>query len=49
MHDDDAEVADEDANTQIVTDQRSRVHSKASLTLEILERRKGRPTQGTDK
>ena len=34
MHDD-AGVADDDANTQIVTDQRSGVHSKASLTLEI--------------
>ena len=35
MHDD-AEVADDDANTQIVTDQRSRGHSKASPTLEIV-------------
>ena len=34
MHD--AEVADDDANTQIVTDQRSRVHSEASPTLEII-------------
>ena len=32
---DDAEVADDDANTQMVTGQRSRVHSEASLTLEI--------------
>ena len=34
MHD--AEVADDDANTHIVTDQRSRVYSEASLTLEII-------------
>ena len=33
--DDYAEVADDNANTQIVTGQRSRVHSTASLTLEI--------------
>ena len=33
MHD--AEVADGDANTQIETDHRSRVHSEASLTLGI--------------
>ena len=47
MHDD-AEVADDNANTQIVTGQRSRVHSKASLTLRSLETQ-GQPTQGTDK
>ena len=38
MHD--AEVTEDDANTQIVTGQRSRVHSEASLTLEIFGDRK---------